>query len=141
MAATPDARTPSRSSSPRASVQAFRCAQCGATVPPEAFGTRQRNHCPHCLHSLHVDLAVGDRRSLCHGLMEPIGAWVRTGGEVSVLHRCRRCGILRSNRIAGDDDLAPLNVLQENLASALSQAQGPASRSCPEPAPRTTLGP
>lgn len=119
MAATPDTRTPSRSSSPRAPVEAFLCAHCGATVPPEAYGTHQRNHCPRCLHSLHLDLATGDRRSLCQGVMEPIAAWVRQGGEVALLHRCRRCGLIRSNRLAGDDDPEPLKALLIGLEHAL----------------------
>ena len=36
--------------------------------------------------------------------MEPIAVWVRRGGEWAVIHRCRECGALRSNRIAGDDN-------------------------------------
>jgi hypothetical protein len=35
--------------------------------------------------------------------MEPIGVWVRDGGECALIHRCAACGLLRSNRIAGDD--------------------------------------
>jgi hypothetical protein len=40
--------------------------------------------------------------------MEPIGIWVQTNGEWSILHRCERCGFIRSNRIAGDDNEAML---------------------------------
>lgn len=108
-----------RSTSPRASVEAFLCAQCGHAVAPEAFGTRQRNHCPRCLHSLHVDLAVGDRRNLCQGIMDPIGAWQRAEGELALLHRCRRCGMIRSNRVAGDDDLLSVLNAVRALLSAL----------------------
>jgi ribosome biogenesis GTPase len=35
--------------------------------------------------------------------MEPIAVAVRKDGEWSIVHRCRKCGILRTNRIAGDD--------------------------------------
>lgn len=83
---------------------AFLCTHCGTTVPGEALGTQQRNHCPRCLRSLHVDITVGDRRSLCRGVMDPISLWIRHGAEVALLHRCQRCGVIRSNRIAGDDD-------------------------------------
>jgi len=121
MSAHPDRKRPARSSSPRAATEAFLCAHCGNTVPAEAPGTRQRNHCPHCLHSLHVDLAVGDRRSLCRGLMEPIGAWVRADGELALLHRCQRCGVIRSNRVAGDDDLAALQPAIQDLARRLEE--------------------
>lgn len=96
----------------------FLCAHCGATVPGEAVGTRQRNHCPRCLRSLHVDITVGDRRSLCRGIMDPISLWVRQGEELALLHRCRRCGVIRSNRIAGDDDSESLGGLFRLLGAA-----------------------
>lgn len=35
--------------------------------------------------------------------MEPITVWVRKNGEWAILHRCRRCGKIVSNRIAADD--------------------------------------
>ena len=31
-------------------------------------------------------------------------AWVRKNGERAVIHRCRRCGKARSNRVAADDN-------------------------------------
>lgn len=36
--------------------------------------------------------------------MDPIGIWVRDDGEWAVIHRCRKCGALSSNRAAADDD-------------------------------------
>ena len=35
--------------------------------------------------------------------MDAVAVWVRKNGEWAVIHRCRRCGVLSSNRIAGDD--------------------------------------
>lgn len=95
-----------RSHEPDADVSspAFLCAHCGAAVPGAAPGTVHRNHCPHCLWSLHVDLATGDRRSACRGPMEPIAIGIRPDGEWSIVHRCARCGLVRLNRIAGDDN-------------------------------------
>jgi RNHCP domain len=81
----------------------FVCRHCRRPVSAESFGTRHRNHCPHCLWSLHLDNSPGDRASACTGEMEPIGIWVRTDGEWAVIHRCRTCGTLRTNRVAGDD--------------------------------------
>jgi len=66
-------------------------------------GTEHRNHCPNCLHSVHLDIEPGDREADCGGVMEPIAVWVRKGGEWAIIHRCRRCGALSSNRIAADD--------------------------------------
>ena len=36
--------------------------------------------------------------------MEAVGVWVRKGGEWAIIHRCRVCGMLSSNRIAADDN-------------------------------------
>ncbi len=87
----------------RGDVTGFVCAQCGRWVPAAAAGTAQRNHCPHCLWSLHVDVRPGDRSNLCRGVMEPVALWVNDSGELRLIHRCARCGALRPNRIAGDD--------------------------------------
>ena len=82
----------------------FTCRVCGRLVGPDTAGNTHRNHCPNCLSSLHMDEKPGDRASDCGGIMEPIGVWVRKGGEWAVIHRCRRCGKLDSNRIAADDN-------------------------------------
>jgi len=84
--------------------QTFICVNCRHSVPPPESGSKHRNHCPCCLYSRHVDLRVGDRRSGCRGIMEPIGIWVRGRKEWAIIHRCSKCGIIRTNRIAGDDN-------------------------------------
>jgi RNHCP domain len=81
----------------------FRCRYCHELVTALPSGTRHRNHCPHCLWSLHVDVERGDRGADCRGLMEPVGVWVKTDREWSLFHRCERCGHFSVNRIAGDD--------------------------------------
>jgi hypothetical protein len=40
--------------------------------------------------------------------MEPIGVEVRADGEWALIHRCTGCGTLRTNRVAGDDDVLKL---------------------------------
>lgn len=85
-------------------VESFTCKECGSFVVPEEAGSQHRNHCPQCLSSLHVDNKPGDRASLCKGVMEPIGVWVRKNGEWAIVHRCKSCGTLNSNRIAADDN-------------------------------------
>ncbi len=82
----------------------FICSRCGNTVAPVEYGGRQRNHCPKCLWSMHVDLRSGDRRCGCRGEMEPISVWVKPSGEWAVIHRCIKCGFIRTNRIAADDN-------------------------------------
>lgn len=82
----------------------FTCKECGRLVLPEFAGTNHRNHCPNCLTSLHIDNQPGDRLSNCGGHMEPIGVWVRKNGEWALIHRCKRCGKITSNRITADDN-------------------------------------
>jgi len=82
----------------------FTCKICGALMLPDNAGSRHRNHCSHCLTSLHVDNEPGDRASTCMGIMDAIAVWVRKDGEWAIIHRCRICGVLCSNRIAADDN-------------------------------------
>ncbi len=88
--------------------QSFICSTCGRKVFSEGAGSKHRNHCPHCLSSLHLDNIPGDRASGCGGIMEAIGVWVRKDGEWAIIHRCKKCGHLSSNRIAADDNPAKL---------------------------------
>ena len=82
----------------------FTCKVCGRPVVSVGAGSAHRNHCPNCLSSLHVDVEPGDRASDCGGIMEPVAVWVRKGGEWAIVHRCRRCGALSSNRVATDNN-------------------------------------
>ena len=84
--------------------ESFTCRVCGMLVTPGGAGSDHRNHCPSCLHSVHLDIEPGDRDADCGGVMEPIGVWVRKNGEWALIHRCRICGMLSSNRIAADDN-------------------------------------
>jgi hypothetical protein len=65
--------------------------------------------------------------------MEPIAVWVRPGGDWAIIHRCRTCGELHSNRIAGDDNELALIAL---AVRAISQPPFPLERLTPvaEPA-------
>lgn len=106
---------------------------CGQPVVPQSFGTEHRNHCNWCLWSRHLDETPGDRASECHGAMEPIAVWVRHKGEWAIVHRCRKCGVLHSNRIAGDDNELALVSLAVRAISQpafplerLQKAEGPA---------------
>jgi hypothetical protein len=89
-------------------------------------GVNNRNHCPYCLWSCHLDLyAAGDRLSACKAPMKPIGLTMKTGrnkylrdshGELMLIHQCTDCGTLSINRIAADDDSGTVvAVFQESL--------------------------
>ena len=95
----------------------FVCGHCHRAVAGHAQGTEHRNHCPWCLWSLHVDGRPGDRAASCGGMMEPVAVSVRRGGEWAIIHRCRDCGALRANRIAGDDnELVLMSLAMRPLA-------------------------
>ncbi len=84
--------------------EGFKCANCKRIVEPATEGVC-RNHCPFCLHSLHVDLDVpGDRANECRGLMAPIGMENNKKKGTRILHMCKSCGQKSYNRTAPDDD-------------------------------------
>ena len=93
--------------------ESFVCKVCGRTVVSEGAGSKHRNHCPYCLSSKHLDNEPGDRGAMCGGIMEPISVWVRKNGEWAIIHRCRICGALSSNRIAADDN--PMKLMSLDL--------------------------
>jgi hypothetical protein len=94
----------------------FTCAQCGfsVTTDREFSGVNNRNHCPRCLWSKHVDeIKAGDRKAECKSRMQPLGLTIKqtakrynrdAQGELMLIHRCTGCGKLSINRIAADDD-------------------------------------
>lgn len=97
--------------------ESFVCLHCHHLIDCEAPGTTHRNHCPRCLWSVHLDEEPGDRAASCRGMMEPIAVSVRRGGGWALIHRCRECGALRANRIAGDDnELVLLSLAVRPLA-------------------------
>jgi len=92
----------------------FTCKHCGGYVSTDyiASGVRNRNHCPYCLWSRHVDLvAAGDRLAACKAPMRPIGLSLKAtrnryapdSGELMLIHLCTDCEMLSINRIAADD--------------------------------------
>ena len=106
----------------------FRCAHCHVLVSSAHIlsGVNNRNHCPYCLWSCHLDLfAAGDRLSACKAPMKPIGLTMKKGrnkyqreprGELMLIHECVGCNTLSINRIAADDDSATvMAVFQESL--------------------------
>jgi len=84
--------------------ESFNCKSCDRLVTSYGSGSKHRNHCPYCLTSQHLDNEPGDRDAHCGGIMEAIGVWVRKNGEWAIIHRCKYCGHLSSNRCAADDN-------------------------------------
>lgn len=96
--------------------EAFECVHCGRSVP--AHGRSARDHCPYCLHGLHVDAEVpGDRASDCGGLLVPMQA-EQKAGSWRIIYRCQRCGKARTNQALLDGDPADDWAEVVRLASA-----------------------
>ena len=108
----------------------FTCIQCGFPVSTdrELSGVNNRNHCPRCLYSRHVDeLKAGDRKATCMSRMEPLGLTIKQThkrygppeqGELMLIHACKGCGKISINRIAADDDAVFIYKLFKNSADA-----------------------
>lgn len=94
----------------------FICNNCEEQIFfSEFIGTLNRNHCPYCLWSKHLDLEkAGDRKSNCKMGMKPIGLTFKQKrvdkygkirqGELMLIHKCVKCGKISINRLAGDDN-------------------------------------
>ena len=101
-------------------MNSFICDNCHKEVITNGnIGTHQRNHCPFCLYSKHVDTVPGDRKADCHGLMKPIGlSFKQEGqgkiGELILIHQCANCKKISINRLAGDDDITAIQQTFEN---------------------------
>ncbi len=119
----------------------FTCDHCGSTVRIHPhMGTGNRNHCPFCLFSKHVDQDTpGDRNALCMGPMTPIGLTFKhegknkygqtRQGELMIIHECRTCGKTNINRIAADDNetviLSLLDIHPETVTAVSRQGITP----------------
>ena len=89
----------------RTEAATFRCRRCKLLVGSLPSGGRQRNHCPYCLYSRHLDgRTPGDRASDCGAAMAPIARFIRPNGEHALLHHCLGCAAERHNRVAADND-------------------------------------
>ncbi len=86
--------------------EAFICEHCGKQVEP--LGYSCRNHCPYCLYSKHVDKNPGDRNEECHGTLEPIGLETDSKKGYVIIFRCKKCGVIRKNKAAKDDNMEKL---------------------------------
>jgi len=83
----------------------FVCANCQRQVLPLVRSSR--NHCPFCLHSIHIDINPGDRANTCLGILEPISALPDAKKGYIIIHRCKKCGELRRNKAAYNVDVQP----------------------------------
>lgn len=103
----------------------FVCMTCHNFVSANSLfsNVKNRNHCPYCLSSRHLDLyEAGDRLSACKARMRPLALTIKRtakkyantrSGELMLVHVCNDCGRFSVNRIAADDDNAALYQIFE----------------------------
>ncbi|MDR2770143.1 MAG: RNHCP domain-containing protein [Rickettsiales bacterium] len=92
-------------------IEDFICEKCGAQVVGDGY----TNHCTACLCSKDVDINPGDRASNCGGLMIPIGIEANNRGYI-IVHRCEKCGKVRRNKSAENDDFDALVRVMRDCA-------------------------
>ena len=93
----------------------FICQNCNKKV--EKLGYTSRNHCPYCLHSIHIDNIPGDRANTCLGLMEPIAIEENNKKGYVIVFRCQKCGEIKRNKSAEDDNFDKiLEITKENAS-------------------------
>lgn len=90
----------------------FICENCGKKVS-KLFYT-SRDHCPYCLYAKHVDIKPGDRAETCHGMLEPIGIENNSKKGYVIIYKCKKCGALRKNIVAKDDNMSLIIKLSSN---------------------------
>lgn len=85
--------------------ESFTCLVCHREVLPLRTGCR--NHCPYCLHSVHLDKWPGDRAADCGGIMAPMEVYQHSKKGYMIHHRCETCGHEAVNKLALDDPVQP----------------------------------
>lgn len=91
-------------------IEDFKCAHCCYQVK----GTGYTNHCPQCFYSKHVDVNPGDRKNDCRGLMRPVAIEFKEQ-KYSIVSSCEKCGEIKRNKIAPDDNMDNLIKLQKEI--------------------------
>ncbi len=79
-------------------IEDFTCQKCATQIKGDGY----TNHCPHCLHSKHLDNNPGDRANKCGGMMTPV-ALVHKGDDWIVTHRCGKCGTEKNCKTRPED--------------------------------------
>ena len=95
----------------------FVCKHCGRDVSP--LGYTSRDHCPYCIYSIHIDNMPGDRANKCLGLLRPVSVEPSNKKGYIVTYRCEKCGEIKRNKSAEDDDFDELLRIQKENANGM----------------------
>ena len=89
----------------------FKCEVCDKEV--KSLGYSSRDHCPYCLSSKHVDINPGDRLEVCRGILIPV-AIEKFKDTYKIIYKCEKCGKIRKNIMAKDDDFDMILTIMAN---------------------------
>lgn len=95
----------------------FICKNCHEKV--EKLKYTSRDHCNHCLYSLHVDITPGDRLNPCKGLLEPVNVEVTSKKGEVIIYKCKKCGEQLKNIVARDDDRDTIYKIIEKYSKGI----------------------
>jgi len=90
----------------------FICEVCGRKV--DRLKYTARDHCNFCLSSKHVDINPGDRSETCKGVLDPISIEKGNKDKYKIIYKCRKCGSIRKNVLADDDDFEKVLEIMKN---------------------------
>jgi len=92
----------------------FVCRHCGREVGPLKYTSR--DHCPYCLYSIHIDNIPGDRANECLGDLVPFEVECSNKKGYIISYKCIKCGEIKRNKMASDDDFDVLLKIQSDNA-------------------------
>ena len=93
----------------------FECQNCQKTVKP--LKSSSRDHCNHCLYSIHIDNNPGDRACSCLGLLKPIGIEKAKKERYKIIYQCQKCHMIKKNLAALDDNFEEMLKIASNSAN------------------------
>lgn len=94
--------------------ESFICINCNKKV--EKLKYTSRDHCNHCLYSVHVDIDPGDRLNECKGKLIPLNV-ISTSKKGKVIeYRCSKCKAIVKNIVADDDSLTEIYKVVEKYS-------------------------
>ena len=98
----------------------FVCLHCHKEVPP--LKVTSRDHCPYCLHSVHVDILPGDRQNPCGGKLVPKSCLPHPKKGYIILYQCEKCGeIIRNKAALSGNEPDDVNLLIPLTANPMEE--------------------
>lgn len=95
----------------------FICINCNKKV--EKLKYTSRDHCNHCLYSLHVDITPGDRENNCKGTLVPVNVELNSKKGEVIIYKCNKCGAIIRNIVAKDDNRDEIYKVIEHYAKGV----------------------